>query len=96
MREADLAPFSRMDIITVLLVGILAGAIASMKLRGGTGLRGDVLLGMLGAFLGGAVLQTLGWHHPLAVVAAAFAGATFVLLGLRILAGSLGTRRRHT
>ncbi len=43
-----------MSIVTILIVGILAGLIASMLMGGtGLGILGDLLIGLAGAFLGG-------------------------------------------
>ena len=43
-----------MSIITMLIVGVLAGLIASMLVGGtGLGIIGDLLVGLVGAFIGG-------------------------------------------
>jgi uncharacterized membrane protein YeaQ/YmgE (transglycosylase-associated protein family) len=43
-----------MSIVTMLVVGILAGLIASMLMGGtGMGIIGDLLVGLVGAFIGG-------------------------------------------
>lgn len=51
-----------MEIITWLILGALAGWFASMimKTDASQGLRDDVILGVLGAFVGGFVMNLLG------------------------------------
>jgi uncharacterized membrane protein YeaQ/YmgE (transglycosylase-associated protein family) len=42
------------SIVTMLIVGLLAGAIASMLLGGtGLGIIGDIVVGLIGSFIGG-------------------------------------------
>ena len=56
-----------MDILTWLIVGLVAGVLASMVMGGtGYGLIGDIIIGIVGAFLGGWILQTLGTGVPVA------------------------------
>src|SRR3954468_9163510 len=94
-RKVDvvLAAARRMDIITWLVVGLVAGALSSAVVRGrGFGLVGDIVLGVAGAVVGGWTFQRLGWQPPLAgvasTIAVAFAGAVIVLVALRLLAGT--------
>ena len=82
-----------MDIITWLVVGLVAGALASALVRGGGfGLVGDIVLGIAGAVVGGWTFHELGWQPPFAgvagTIAVAFAGAVIVLAGLRLLRGA--------
>jgi len=50
-----------MNLIWFLIIGILAGWIASMLMRGrGLGLIGDLIVGVLGAVIGGFILGTVG------------------------------------
>lgn len=84
--------------ITWLVVGLVAGLLASAVMRGsGFGLLGDIVLGIGGAFVGGWAFRELGWHAPLAglpgVIVVAFVGACIVLLGLRLIRG-VTTRRQ--
>jgi uncharacterized membrane protein YeaQ/YmgE (transglycosylase-associated protein family) len=86
-----------MDIITWLVVGLVAGALASALARGrGFGLVGDMVLGIAGAMAGGWSFHKLGWRPPFAGVAGsitvAFAGAVIVLAGLRLLGGTTARR----
>ena len=50
-----------MDILTWLIVGLVAGVLASLVMGGtGYGLVGDIIIGIAGAFVGGWVLRELG------------------------------------
>ena len=86
-----------MDIITMLIVGLVAGVLASTLLRGsGFGLLGDIVLGIAGAFLGTWGFRELGWHAPLrgifGLIVIAFCGALVLLLVLRLFKRTTATR----
>ena len=79
-----------MDIITWLVVGLVAGALASSLMRGsGLGILGDIVLGIVGAFVGGWTFQALGWSSPFnglaGVIFVALIGAVLVLAIFRLL-----------
>lgn len=81
-----------MHIITLLLVGLVAGILASVVVRGsGFGLFGNIVLGVIGAFVGSWGFRELGWHAPFAgmagVITVAFIGAIVVLAALRLVRG---------
>lgn len=82
-----------MSILTWLIVGLIAGVLASIVAGGGFGLIGDIVIGIVGAFLGGWIFQKLGVHTPFSGLAGtifvAFIGAVVLLLILRLF-----TRRR--
>ena len=76
-----------MYIITWLIVGAVAGLLASYVIRGsGFGLLGDIVIGIVGAFVGSWGFRELGWHAPFAgmagVITVAFLGAVVLLLVL--------------
>ncbi len=78
-----------MDLLTWLIVGLVAGLLASVLMKGsGFGVTGDIILGIVGAFVGSWAFVGLGWHAPFAglagVIAVAFVGAVIVLLVLRL------------
>lgn len=78
-----------MDIITWLFVGLVAGLLASFVSRGGGfGLVGDIVLGIVGAFVGAWGFRELGWHSPIQGLAGtifvAFLGAVVVLFVIRL------------
>ena len=73
-----------MDIITWIVVGLVAGTLASFVLKGvGYGLVGNIVLGVVGAFVGSWGFRQLGWHSPLegiaGVILVAFLGAVALL-----------------
>lgn len=45
-------------------VGAIAGYLASLVVGTGFGLVGDIIIGVVGAFLGGWIFRALGWHAP--------------------------------
>ncbi len=75
-------------ILTWLIVGLVAGVLASMVVGNGYGILGDIVVGIVGAFIGGALFREAGWHAPFSglagVIAVAFIGATILLLALRL------------
>lgn len=77
-----------LDIITWILVGVIAGALASVASRRGDGVVGDIVLGIVGACVAGLACRLLGWCPPFAGLASAiFApvlGAIAVLLAIRL------------
>lgn len=86
-----------MDIITWLIVGLVAGVLASVVMGGtGYGIVGDIIIGIIGAFVGGWIFAQMGLNSPLGGLAGtifvAFIGAVVLLFVLRLIRG--GTRRR--
>ncbi len=79
-----------------MAIGAIAGFLASAIVGGGYGLIGDIIIGVVGAFVGGWLFRALGWHAPFAGMAGtvfiAFIGALVLLLILRVL--RVGTARR--
>jgi uncharacterized membrane protein YeaQ/YmgE (transglycosylase-associated protein family) len=79
-----------MDLLTWLVVGLVAGLLASFVMGGtGLGLIGDIIIGICGAFVGGWVFRLLGLTAPIAglggVILVAFIGAVLLLGIIRIL-----------
>lgn len=76
-----------MDIITWLIVGLVAGVLADLVL-GGYGILADIVVGIAGAFVGGWLFAAAGWHAPFAglggVIFVAFIGALILLAILRL------------
>jgi uncharacterized membrane protein YeaQ/YmgE (transglycosylase-associated protein family) len=77
------------EILTWLIVGLVAGVLASFVAGGGYGLLGDIVIGILGAFLGGWLFRQLGWSSPfgglVGTIFVAFVGAVVLLLLLRLI-----------
>ncbi len=71
-----------------LLVGAVAGWLAGIVVKGGGfGLFGDIIVGIVGAFIGGWLLPKLGVHLGVglvAIIASATIGAIVLLLILRL------------
>lgn len=78
-----------MDILTWLIVGLVAGVLASMVVGGGYGILGDIVVGIIGAFVGGWLFRQLGWHAPfgglVGTIFVALIGAIVLLLVLRLI-----------
>ena len=83
------------SLLVWLFVGLEAGFLASLVMGGGFGLLGDILIGIVGAFVGGWLFSTLGVNSPFAglpgQIFVAFIGAVVLLFILRLFRGS--TRR---
>jgi uncharacterized membrane protein YeaQ/YmgE (transglycosylase-associated protein family) len=86
-----------MDIITLLIVGLVAGLLASLIVGGaGYGILGDIAVGIGGAFLGSYIFVHAGWHLPWGglggTIVVATIGAAILLVILHLVQGA--TRRR--
>jgi len=82
-----------MSILTWLIVGLVAGVLASIVMGGtGYGLIGDIIIGIIGAFFGGWIFRALGAGVPFGglggVIFVAFVGAVVLLFLLRLLRGA--------
>ncbi len=88
---------SNQSLLVILLVGIVAGWLAGKIVRGtGFGILGDLLVGIVGAFIGNWLLPQLGLHLGTGVISAivnATLGAIMLLLVVRLL-GGVGGRSR--
>lgn len=81
-----------MDIVTLLVVGLVAGLLASVVVRGsGSGLFIDIAVGIVGAIVGAKLFHELGWPAPFSgiagVITVAFIGAVIVLAVFRLVRG---------
>ncbi len=78
-----------MDLLTWLIVGLIAGVLASFVMGGGFGIVGDIIVGIVGAFLGGWIFRTLGVGTPFSgragTIFVAFIGAVVLLFLLRLI-----------
>jgi|SRR5579864_2729111 len=95
-----------LDVDTILiwcLVGLVAGFLAShIALGHGLGLIGDIVVGIIGAFVGGILLLGV-FHisvgvagHPIITeIIMAFIGAAILLLIVRLLGGGRSGYRRR-
>jgi uncharacterized membrane protein YeaQ/YmgE (transglycosylase-associated protein family) len=82
---------SRMDIVTWLIVGLVAGVLASLVVGGAGGIIVDIVIGIVGAFVGGWLFHAAGWHTPFAGLAGtifvAFVGSLILLVVLHLVRG---------
>jgi len=81
------------DVLTWIIVGLVAGLLASLVMGGvGYGIVGDIVVGILGALLGGWLFGQMGWGTPFPGIAGAifvaFIGAVVLLLIIRLVRGS--------
>jgi uncharacterized membrane protein YeaQ/YmgE (transglycosylase-associated protein family) len=88
---------SNQSLLVIIVVGIVAGWLAGRVMEGGGfGLIGDLLVGLIGAFIGDWLLPRLGIHLGVGIVALiinAFIGAVVLLLLLRLVGGGYYGRR---
>jgi len=90
-----------MSLETVLLwlvVGLIAGWLASAVVGGGFGVVGDIVVGVVGAFIGGFLFRSMGVGSPFGglpgTIFVAFIGACVLLLLLRLI--RRGTSNKNT
>lgn len=81
-----------MTLETLLLwvvIGLVAGWLASAVVGGGFGIVGDIIVGVVGAFIGGMIFRGLHIHSPwgglAGTILVAFVGAVALLLILRLI-----------
>ena len=83
-----------MDLLTWLIVGLIAGVLASLVAGGGFGIIADIVIGIVGAFIGGWLFSALGVSTPFGGLAGtiftAFIGAVILIVILR----AISRRRR--
>lgn len=95
-----------LDLDTILiwaLVGLVAGFLAShLALGHGLGLLGDIVVGIIGAFIGGFLLMGVfhlsigvAGHPILTDMLMAFIGAAILLILVRLLGGGRSGYRRR-
>jgi uncharacterized membrane protein YeaQ/YmgE (transglycosylase-associated protein family) len=72
-----------------IVVGLVAGWLASAIVGGGLGVVGDIVVGVVGAFLGGFIFRGLHigtpFHGLASTIFVAFVGAVVLLLVLRLI-----------
>jgi uncharacterized membrane protein YeaQ/YmgE (transglycosylase-associated protein family) len=80
------------SLLVILFVGLVAGWLAGQIVRGtGFGIIGDLIVGILGAFIGSWLLPQVGIHLGTGVISAivnATIGAILLLLIVRLFRGS--------
>lgn len=82
---------SNQSLLVILFVGIVAGYLAGVIMRGtGFGLIGDLLVGLIGAFIGDWLLPRLDIHLGVGIIALivnALIGAIILILLIRLIGG---------
>jgi uncharacterized membrane protein YeaQ/YmgE (transglycosylase-associated protein family) len=85
---------SNESLLVIVLVGIVAGWLAGKIVDGGGfGIIGDLIVGVIGAFIGDWLLPRLNIHlgvGTLALIINATIGAILLLVIIRVVAGSRG------
>lgn len=99
LRGETVMYLSNQSLLVIIVVGIVAGWLAGRVMEGGGfGLIGDLIVGLIGAFIGDWLLPELGIHLGTGIVALiinAFIGAVVLLFLLRLVGGRRwGLRRR--
>ena len=76
------------SLLTWIIVGLIAGVLASLVAKGGFGLVGDIIIGIIGAFVGSWIFRQMHWHTPFSglagVIFVAFIGAVVLIFILRL------------
>ena len=77
-----------MELLTWIIVGLVAGVLASLVMGGGFGIIGDIVIGILGAFVGAWIFRALGVASPFGglggTIFVAFIGAVVLLFLVRL------------
>ncbi len=80
-----------MGLIAWLIVGAIAGWLASMVIPSGLGLLGDIVVGIVGGFIGGFLFHSIGEVGMTGLsiwsIFVAFVGAVILLYLIRFFSG---------
>jgi uncharacterized membrane protein YeaQ/YmgE (transglycosylase-associated protein family) len=86
-----------MGLLWFVIVGAVAGWLAGQFMRGhGFGLIGDIIVGVIGAFIGRYIAQAAGLgigHGLIGTLIVAFVGAIILLFIVRLISGGRSGRR---
>jgi len=89
MKSATPSGMTAEMLLIWIVVGLVAGVLASMVVGSGFGLIGDIVIGVVGAFIGSLIFRAAGWSAPFGGLAGtifvAFIGAVVLLLLLRLI-----------
>jgi uncharacterized membrane protein YeaQ/YmgE (transglycosylase-associated protein family) len=87
-REETVMNMSGESLLVILLIGAIAGWLAGQIVQGtGYGLIGDIIIGIIGAFIASLLFPSLGIHLGAGIVAeiiAATIGAVILLVVMRL------------
>lgn len=90
-----LADITLSQVVWWLLIGLIAGFLASVVMRGGGyGILGDIIVGIVGAFIGGflASLAGIAVGGFVGTLIVAFIGACILIAIMRAVSGGYGRR----
>jgi uncharacterized membrane protein YeaQ/YmgE (transglycosylase-associated protein family) len=76
------------SLIIWLVVGVVAGWLAGLVMKGsGYGVLGDLIIGLIGAVIGGFLFSAIGWSSGglLGSILVAFVGACVLIFAVRFL-----------
>jgi len=86
-----------MSLLWFVIIGAVAGWLAGQFMKGsGFGLIGDIIVGIIGSFLGGYVFRKVGLeigHGLVGTLIVAFIGAVLLLFIVRLFTGHRTGRR---
>ena len=86
-----------MGLLWFVIIGAVAGFLAGKFMRGhGFGLIGDIIVGVIGAFIGGWAFHAVGveiGHGLIGSLIVAFIGAVLLLFIVRLFTGHRSRRR---
>lgn len=81
----------QMGWLSWIVIGVIAGWLASVVMKSGTGLLVDIIVGVVGALLGGFIFNAIGapgvTGFNLWSIFVAFIGSVLLLVVLRLLSG---------
>lgn len=79
-----------------MVIGLIAGWLASAVVGGGYGVVGDIVVGVVGAFIGGFIFRAFNASVPFGgmagTIVVAFVGAVVLLGALRLIRGATAHR----
>jgi uncharacterized membrane protein YeaQ/YmgE (transglycosylase-associated protein family) len=90
-----LADLTTGSLIWWLLVGLIAGCLAGFVMRGGFGIVGDIIAGIIGAFIGGWLFGLVGISTGgglISSIIVAFIGACILIFLLRLISRGYSSR----
>jgi uncharacterized membrane protein YeaQ/YmgE (transglycosylase-associated protein family) len=86
-----------MGLLWFIIIGAIAGWLADQFMGGnGLGLLGDIVVGVIGAFIGGYLFRSFGvqiGHGLIGSLIVAFVGAVLLLFIVRLFTGRRSGRR---
>jgi uncharacterized membrane protein YeaQ/YmgE (transglycosylase-associated protein family) len=91
-----LADIALSTLLWWVIVGLIAGFLASVVMRGGYGILGDIIAGIVGGFIGGWLFGVLGISVGSGLfgsILVAFIGACILIAILRLFSRSYPYRR---